>query len=148
MVDQFSNKIEDQYFDASHLLVGHSGKCRNMHGHTWKIKIIVAGNELDEIGMLVDFSILKKKLKNVLKEFDHSVILWDCDENNERITHHIKMEDKLVLLKYNPTAEYLSKYIYEKIGSIEGTPKIVKILVQESVPKGGTAGYNQYKIKR
>ena len=58
-------------FSAAHALRGYSGPCENMHGHNWKVAIVIKGDKLDKLGLLVDFKEIKAKLKNVLGKFDH-----------------------------------------------------------------------------
>jgi 6-pyruvoyltetrahydropterin/6-carboxytetrahydropterin synthase len=77
-------------FDAAHFLPNHPGKCKNLHGHTWKVRIKIVADELNKDGMIIDFHELKK----IVNEFDHDSI------NNT--------------LK-NPTAENLAKHFFEKV---------------------------------
>ncbi len=66
-------KVSDS-FSAAHKLCGYEGACRNLHGHNWKVGLEVQCNSLDEIGLAMDFGILKRILGNVLAEFDHSLL--------------------------------------------------------------------------
>ena len=50
-------------FEAAHFIRGYAGKCARLHGHNWEVIAIVRGSELDELGMLIDFKILKSELK-------------------------------------------------------------------------------------
>jgi len=61
-------------FAAAHQLPLSKTKCENLHGHNWKIEVIVQGNELDQSGMMVDFSILKKGVDQVLESLDHQFL--------------------------------------------------------------------------
>lgn len=87
------------HFDSAHYLRAYPGKCANVHGHTWEIAIEVSGIELDNLGMLIDFSLLKQYLNEILEEFDHKLI-------ND---HPVFTEGKL-----NPTAENIAAYIYQQ----------------------------------
>ena len=58
-------------FEAAHQINGYNGKCQRLHGHNWSVEAIVEGRELDELGMLIDFKILKSELNSVLDELDH-----------------------------------------------------------------------------
>ena len=67
-------------FHSAHLLPGHRGACKNLHGHTYKLQVTAAAREefsdLDEMGMLVDFTDLKSLVKlNIVDVFDHACIL-------------------------------------------------------------------------
>lgn len=90
------------HFDAAHYLRDYPGKCSQIHGHTWEVEVFVAGTELDDLGMLIDFTVLKQKLKEVLAQFDHRLI-------NEL--------DEFSKGKLNPTAENLAKFIYRQLRS-------------------------------
>lgn len=64
----------ESHFSAAHHLLNYQGDCENIHGHNWKVEIVVAGEELDKSGMLIDFKILKKHLNEVLDMLDHKDI--------------------------------------------------------------------------
>ena len=65
-------------FDSAHFLKGYAGKCRNLHGHRWRVVVEIAADQLKDEGqtrgMLVDFSDLKNALKDICDDFDHSLI--------------------------------------------------------------------------
>jgi len=86
------------HFDAAHQLHGYPGECCELHGHTWKVEVKVNAYETDEIGISFDFKQLKSITDSVIATFDHKHI------------NQVEPFDKI-----NPTAENLSKYIYEKI---------------------------------
>ncbi len=58
-------------FSAAHQLVGSGGKCERLHGHNWKVEIVITGTRTDSNGMLWDFQEMKSKLQNVLAKLDH-----------------------------------------------------------------------------
>lgn len=80
-------------FAAAHQLKMVAQKCENLHGHNWKVEVAVAGDSLDEAGILVDFGELKKHVAAVIDELDHKFLNeMDCFENNpssERIAVYI-----------------------------------------------------------
>ncbi|HNV62547.1 MAG TPA: 6-carboxytetrahydropterin synthase QueD [Candidatus Cloacimonas acidaminovorans] len=90
----FLNVIET--FSAAHLLRGYEGACSKLHGHNWKVRVCVKTKEQDEIGMAMDFGVLKTILSNILNNLDHSYL-------NEIVP----------FTERNPTSENLAKYIYE-----------------------------------
>jgi 6-pyruvoyltetrahydropterin/6-carboxytetrahydropterin synthase len=69
----FRIRIEDD-FDASHTIPGHPGKCRNLHGHTYRVEVFVVGKSLDKNGILegADFIELKNALHNIINLYDHT----------------------------------------------------------------------------
>ena len=103
----------ESHFDAAHKLDGYNGKCSELHGHTWKVEVFVTGVELDKIGMLVDFKILKSRLKEITEKLDHS-LLNDFKEVG------------------NPTSENISKYIFKNLRDLPKDVRLEKVRVWES----------------
>lgn len=63
--------IVRRHFDASHVVEGHPGKCKNLHGHRWVAEVVVAAEALNEIGIAVDFGDVKRALDAVLPDHQH-----------------------------------------------------------------------------
>lgn len=61
----------ETHFSAAHQLRGYAGDCARLHGHNWHVKIYVSCNELDELGMGVDYKIIKREVKAALAPWDH-----------------------------------------------------------------------------
>ena len=87
-------------FSAAHFLRDYNGKCENLHGHNYKVYAHVRGKELNEGGMLLDFSKLKAALRTVCKELDHTNL------------------NDLDFFDQNPSAERIATYIYNSIISL------------------------------
>ena len=68
----------EQSFDAAHFLKDYKGKCSNIHGHRWRVVVSISSEKLSAEqqtkGMIIDFSDLKKVLKNICDYFDHTFI--------------------------------------------------------------------------
>jgi 6-pyruvoyltetrahydropterin/6-carboxytetrahydropterin synthase len=92
----FEVTVEDS-FAAGHYLRNYKGKCENPHGHNYKIRVTLAGAELDKAGLLLDFKDLREVMKHVIERLDHQMI-------NE-------IEPFTVI---NPSAENLAKYFYDQ----------------------------------
>ena len=114
-------------FEAAHQINGYKGKCQRLHGHNWSVEAVVVGKELDELGMLVDFKMLKQELNKVLDELDHRYL-------NELAMFKTK----------NPTAENLAQYVFDKLSESEifSNSKLKAIKVYES-PKSCVTYTNQ-----
>ena len=108
----FEIKVIGQ-FSAAHNLRGYRGRCEELHGHNWKVEVIVSGEKLDKTGMLIDFKQLKMRLNKVLDRLDHKYIT--------RLTHFKRV---------NPTSENIAKYIYASLK--DKAPGLRSVTVWES----------------
>ena len=104
------NLTVDHGFSAAHRLRIEGHKCEALHGHNWKVSVTVKGRKLDERGMLIDFSDLKKIIRSIVDPFDHKYL------------NDIPPFDTI-----NPTTENLCRIMAERIA--EMLPK--NILVHE-----------------
>ena len=106
-------------FSAAHFLNSYNGKCENLHGHNYRVRLWAKGSELAAGGMLVDFSLLKDTMRQVCKTLDHSnlnnMAVFINDPSAERIAHYIFEEVSRLLPQY--AAELLSAVdIFETAG--------------------------------
>jgi 6-pyruvoyltetrahydropterin/6-carboxytetrahydropterin synthase len=88
----------EKSFAAGHALRGYRGKCENVHGHNYRVRVTLAGSELDSTGLLYDFVEVKSLLQSIIDRLDH------------RLMNDIPPFDKL-----NPSAENLARYFYEEL---------------------------------
>jgi 6-pyruvoyltetrahydropterin/6-carboxytetrahydropterin synthase len=88
----------DQSFAAAHNLREYKGKCENLHGHNYKVRVTLSGKEVDSTGLLYDFVNLKQAMQNVIRSLDHVYL------------NEFPPFDKL-----NPSAENIAKYIYDEM---------------------------------
>ena len=88
----------EETFSAGHALRGYRGKCENVHGHNYRVRISVAGPQLDSIGLLCDFTEIKRVVREVIAGLDHQF-----------------MNDLPAFRTVNPSAENLAKYFYEQV---------------------------------
>ncbi len=89
----------DYSFAAGHALRGYKGKCENVHGHNYRVRVTVAGEQLNSTGLLMDFVDMRTAIKAVVDRLDH------------RFLNDVTPFDQL-----NPSAENLAKYFCEEIG--------------------------------
>lgn len=107
----------ERYHDIScgHRVVGHEGKCRFLHGHNYRIHFTVSSDALDDIGRVVDFSVIKSQLCQWLEEhFDHKFLIWEEDDLLEQL--QALSPESLVIVPFNPTAENIARYLVETVG--------------------------------
>ena len=95
-------------FSAAHNLREYKGQCEKLHGHNWKVQVVLKAEKLDNLGMVMDFRDVKKIIGEILNKFDH--------------TYLNDLQDFKVL---NPTTENLSKILYTELKS--DLPKGVKV---------------------
>jgi len=84
-------------FAAAHNLRGYEGECENLHGHNWKVEVMVTSKELNKIGLAVDFRVLKKMLEGILEKLDHKYL-----------------NEILPFDKENPSSENIARYIFNQ----------------------------------
>ena len=101
----FRLKIAD-YFSSAHYLKNYKGSCENLHGHNWKVEIVVEGQKLNETDILIDFKELKIILKKILDELDHKLLndisyFKDINPSSEKIAEYIFKKAQEKLQKYS-----------------------------------------------
>ncbi|MGB7326977.1 MAG: 6-carboxytetrahydropterin synthase [Rubripirellula sp.] len=98
-------------FCAGHRLVGHEGKCQNLHGHNYVVEIYVTGQEQDSVGRILDFKQLKVSVNGWLDDnWDHTFILWDKDANGLAAIRSSEPH-RVYELDCNPTAENMALHL-------------------------------------
>lgn len=104
-------------FSAAHRLCGYVGACSNLHGHNWKVRVSLTAEELDPIGMALDFGVLKALLKSILNELDHAYL-----------------NEVTALSGINPTSENLARYIYERLAKelADSAARVAEVEICES----------------
>lgn len=86
-------------FAAAHNLRNFRGKCEQLHGHNWKIEVVLRGTELDESGVVVDFGEIKQAVRLLLSEIDHKYL-----------------NDIPYFAIHNPSSENIARYLFERLG--------------------------------
>lgn len=121
-------------FDSAHFLHGYDGKCRNLHGHRWRIEVEAGLENLreegQERGMIMDFSALKDAVKELSDSLDHAFI-YEAGSLKEKTLLALREEDFLLIeVPFRPTAENFAEFVYNKI-SEKGFP-VVRTAVYET----------------
>ncbi|MBC8552274.1 MAG: 6-carboxytetrahydropterin synthase QueD [Candidatus Brocadiales bacterium] len=89
--------IESQ-FSSAHQLRGYKGKCEKLHGHNWRVQVTGSSENLDDIGIVIDFHDLKKITVEVISSLDHSYL-----------------NEVFPFTEINPSSENIAKWIYDSI---------------------------------
>lgn len=99
-------------FCYGHRLLNYSGKCRHLHGHNGVAVIVLEAPQLDQRGMLVDFTDIKGVLRTWIdQELDHRMILHEADPVLPTLR---EMGEPVYVIRENPTAENIARLIYER----------------------------------
>ena len=102
-------------FCAGHRLHRHGGKCEFFHGHNYIADFYVTGDEVDDVGRVIDFADLKRLFKGWLDEhWDHGFVLNESDENGLAAVKIVE-PCKYYVLPYNPTAENMAIYLLHEV---------------------------------
>jgi 6-pyruvoyltetrahydropterin/6-carboxytetrahydropterin synthase len=90
--------VVEQHFESAHFLRGYKGKCENLHGHRYIVRVRLQGQKLNEIGLAYDFTDVKRHLGGILSGYDHACL------------NDIKPFDKI-----NPSAENIAAEVYRQL---------------------------------
>ncbi len=117
-------RITKQFsFETGHALYGYDGKCKNVHGHSYKLSVTVIGNPITDktnvkYGMVIDFGDLKKIVKSeIVDRFDHATVFNKNTPHIELAKELEKRDHNVILVEYQPTSENMVVDFSEKIKS-------------------------------
>jgi 6-pyruvoyltetrahydropterin/6-carboxytetrahydropterin synthase len=114
----FEVTVEDT-FAAGHYLRNYKGKCENPHGHNYRVRVEVEGEQLDSIGLLFDFTHLKRILRDLIGDIDHKFL-----------------NDQAPFDAINPSAENIAKFLHDETAKqmrqMSQAPRIKSITVWET----------------
>lgn len=142
-------------FSACHFIPRHE-KCSRLHGHGYIVRLRLDG-EIGQDGMVMDFAVLKKKLKAMIDEFDHRVILptlseivkiTDTNGSVEVIScgkrYVFPKEDVVFLEIHSTTAEEMSKYMAERMAAeVDMPPNVRTLSIGLDEERGQTAWFTK-----
>ena len=107
-------RITKQFsFETGHALYGYDGKCKNVHGHSYKLDVTVTGNPITDTshvkyGMVIDFSDLKMIVKEeIVNVFDHATVFNKNTPHIELAKELEKRDHNVLLVDYQPTSEMM-----------------------------------------
>jgi queuosine biosynthesis protein QueD len=114
------------HFSSAHSLRGYQGKCEELHGHNWKVGVQIAAETLDNLGMVIDFKVLKQELHQIIERLDHKHL------------NDIPPFDAL-----NPSSENIAFYIFQELKKSLTHERVIvaKVTVWES--DDSSAGYSE-----
>lgn len=125
-------RITKQFsFETGHALYGYDGKCRNVHGHSYKLSVTVSGKPITDntnvkFGMVIDFGDLKKIVKQEIVDlFDHATVFNKNTPHVELAKELIDRGHHVLLVEYQPTSEMMVIDFAKKIKA--RLPKNIKL---------------------
>ena len=120
-------------FCAGHRVVGHEHRCRHLHGHNYRVAFECAAEELDDLGRVIDFQVIKDRLCQWLEDnWDHRMLLWQQDELVPALS---AVDNSIVPVPFNPTAENMANHLLRVVGpeQLAGTcVTLVRVNVEET----------------
>ena len=104
-------------FAAAHNLRNFRGKCEALHGHNWKVEVVVSGSGLDDSGIVVDFAEIKAATREIMSEIDHKYL-----------------NDLPFFTEHNPSSENIARYIFERLEEKieDGRVRVSRVTAWES----------------
>ena len=137
-------------FCAGHRVVGHENKCKHLHGHNYRVHFTCEAEQLDSVGRVIDFGVIKEKLCTWLDDnYDHKFLVWEKDDAVKALynggeIHAVPanlLDMSIVWLDFNPTAENIAKHLVEYVGPVmlKGTGvTLIKVVVEETAKCSAT----------
>jgi 6-pyruvoyltetrahydropterin/6-carboxytetrahydropterin synthase len=114
----------ETHFSAAHSLTGYRGNCAQIHGHNWVAEVFVICRELNDIGIGIDFRDLRKIIKDIIGDLDHSYL----NEHPEFIS-------------INPSSENIAKFLYRELAGKINSDNVNVSKVKVSESRGAGACY-------
>lgn len=144
-------------FEMAHIVRNAwSSRCaKNIHGHSYKIELILKGSDPDKGQMVIDFGLVKKYINPFIDSFDHSLCLWNTKEDKEIINFCKDHFERVIVTPFSTTAEMQAKMFYtfadiaikqylkkhKENGELECN--VDSVIVHET-----TTGYGEYSLDR
>ncbi|MDE7128260.1 MAG: 6-carboxytetrahydropterin synthase [Bacteroidales bacterium] len=125
-------------FEAAHIVRDCSTvRCRqNIHGHSFKVELVLQARGLDNAGMVMDFGLLKCRISSFFDAFDHSYIIWSADKGG--LVDFIKNEnERWVELPFSPSAENLALFFHV----------VVQGILNNTVPVNGADDVKVHSVR-
>lgn len=123
-------EVEGQ-FSAAHVIHGYQGACNRLHGHNYRILVRLAGDELDKLGMLIDYAAVKRALTEVIAPLDHAYL-----------------NDLEAFAAANTTSEEIARYLYHRLqetllntDDLRRRVRLTEVMVYETGRQG--VGYGE-----
>ncbi|MCK9281965.1 MAG: 6-carboxytetrahydropterin synthase [Melioribacteraceae bacterium] len=114
-------------WEMGHRLPFHEGKCKNLHGHSYKMMVELDG-EPDNNGMVLDYYDVKSIINPLVEELDHACLVFEGDSELQELLK--KLDSRMVIVDFHSTAENLVGYFLKKIKKVGLPDNIKKVTVR------------------
>ncbi|MDX9924581.1 MAG: 6-carboxytetrahydropterin synthase [Ignavibacteriaceae bacterium] len=114
-------------WEMGHRLPFHEGKCKNLHGHSYKMMVELDGKP-DSNGMVLDYYDVKSIINPLVEELDHACLVFSGDIELQELLK--KLDSRMVVVDFHSTAENLVGYFLKKIKEVGLPANIEKITVK------------------
>ncbi|MFQ5882403.1 MAG: 6-pyruvoyl tetrahydropterin synthase family protein [Candidatus Methylomirabilales bacterium] len=107
----------DFEFDAAHRVLGHRGRCAYLHGHRYRLRVVVEAPDLNDLGILIDFADIKRIVEErLVGKWDHAALFRDDDPLVRAVLQaQPEVPERVVTLPDNPTAEVMVRTAFQEI---------------------------------
>ena len=120
-------------FSYGHRVHNHESKCANLHGHNGRVHFTIQAPELDVVGRVLDFSVIKSCLCEWIEtHWDHKFLVWHNDPMAVKLA---VLDPTVVEVPFNPTAENMAKYLVEEVGPAQLAryeATLVRVVIEET----------------
>lgn len=107
---------------SGHRVKDHEGKCATLHGHNYVGYFTAQADNLDSVGRVIDFSVLKEKIGNWIDSFwDHTMLIYEQDKKTLKCILDAPSKKHPFICEFNPTAENMADYLLREV-----CPKVLK----------------------
>ena len=121
-------KIAKEFrWEMGHRLPEHFGKCKNIHGHSYKMIVELEG-DVAKSGMVMDYYDVKKMVEPIVEKLDHAFMVYKEDE--EIISFLEKLKSKMVVVEFQSTVENICKYFLSEIKKLRSPQNVKKVSVR------------------
>lgn len=124
------------HFCAGHRVMNHESKCATVHGHNYYVHLVAQAEQLDNLGRVIDFSVLKEKIGGWIDQhWDHTFLVCDKDKDLIKALLSLPRKKDPFICPFNPTAEEMALYLLKEICPklLEETNVVItKVIVYET----------------
>lgn len=108
--------VRKLHFCAGHRVMNHEGKCSTPHGHNYYAHIYAEADQLDQLGRIIDFSVLKEKIGTWIETYwDHNFLVFEQDAELIQALNSVSGKKLPFVCPFNPTAENMAHYLLHTI---------------------------------